>query len=196
MPRLPLVARTASLAALSSVCLLVAATSGHADPARRHQNQVSTAGPGITPTCVADKLIKMETVEPDPNVADPTGQNAASVYEYGDSAAPTVVIIPPTGWDPNKATVRELHFYGFESRPSDPAALQKWDHQLVGNPSTERNLKRPTLDGPICTTPVQNGVTHTERPMSASPLTATTPNWAGIVAHGNYHYIHDGRTAC
>lgn len=96
--------------------------------------------------------------------------------------APTgapVVVEPPKGWDPLRATPEELQRYNFPPRPTEREALERWT-ELVA----KSRWHRPSFAGGRV--PTKAGASPAKGQEQEGPSHMSTLNWGGLVSRGTY----------
>lgn len=97
---------------------------------------VGGVGQGNDTTGASGCVRRFDATSADAVRADGTTQppqpndGMARAYHYDDLDPGVREIVPPQGWRPTSASDEELRTYGFPPRPSDPAALQRWQQDM------------------------------------------------------------------
>lgn len=116
-----------------------------------------------TPCVKQLTLTKVDAMRSDGQMqAAESADGLARVYHFQGSQGDDVFeIVPPPNWRPLTATDHELKIYGFPPRPTDAAALKRWNDHMA-------RWKKVGTPG-MCETNVRNSL-H---------ATASSPIWAG-----------------
>jgi hypothetical protein len=108
-------------------------------------------------------LARVDALWPDGTMqAARTDDGLGRAYHFRAAEGEVSELVPPAGWRPQTASDKELATYGFPHRPSDPAALKRWNDRMA-------KWKRSGTPGMCVTNMINGGLTNVTH----------APNWAG-----------------